>query len=443
MYYSEELSKALKGIGAEIGDRLRVTQAGRVYEGILMPRIELGCRNALVLKLPNGYNVGVRYEGARIEKLEGGASIEFVRKEEIEMKRTPGKPNVSIISTGGTIASRIDYKTGGVYAAFGTSDLLAATPELKDIANLKSELLFGLMSEDMRPEHWKKIAHRVAKELNAGADGVIVTHGTDTMHFTSAALSFMLSGLGKPVVLTGAQRSSDRGSSEAFMNIICSTWFAARADVAEVSLLMHASMSDDFCYAHRGTKVRKMHASRRDAFRSINETPIAKVFSDGRIEMLGACKKRGDSEVKVEDELEEKVALIKVYPGVNPEVMDFYIGRGYKGIVIEGTGMGHVPTTIKEFSLIPKIKEASDKGIPVCITTQCLYGRVHSSVYANQREILKAGGIHCEDMLPEVAYIKLMWALGKSRNFEEVKKLMLTPVAGEITERSTADEFPE
>lgn len=129
----------------------------------------------------------------------------------------------------------------------------------------------------MKPKHWIKIAHEVAKSLNSGDSGVVVAHGTDTMGYTAAALSFMLRDLGKPVILVGAQRSSDRPSSDAAMNLICSVRMST-SDVAEVMVVMHGETGDTYCLAHRGTKVRKMHTSRRDAFRSINDVPIAKVW---------------------------------------------------------------------------------------------------------------------------------------------------------------------
>ncbi len=437
--YSKKIQEKLKELGIEIGDGVRVKSKGEVYEGIFMPKQELGDPNAIVVKLSNGYSVGLNFEGAELEKLEGHRKIGFKSSEE-KVKHAAGKPTVSIISTGGTVASRVDYTTGGVHASYSASDLVKTVPELGEF-NINSKLLFSMMSEDMRVEHWREMAKAVFKELKTDASGVVVTHGTDIMHFSTAALSFMLKDLNKPVVFTGSQRSSDRGSSDSFVNMLCAAHFASNSDVAEVSLVMHGSSSDDFCYAHRGTKVRKLHTSKRDAFKSVNDEPLAKVFPNGKIEVINSnYRKRGGSEVTLDDKLEEKVALIKTYPGMDPEIFDFYLGKKFKGIVIEGTGLGHVPTAIESYSLIPKMREATKAGIPVCITSQCIFGRVHEFVYANLRKEYEAGAIFCGDMLSEVAYVKLMHVLAHSKDLEEVKKMMLMNIAGELNERTPVFE---
>jgi len=437
--YSKEIQKKLNELGVEIGDSIRVKSGGQTYEGILMPKEELGDPNTIVVKLSNGYAIGVKFEGAGLEKLSGHKKIGFKSSDE-KIKHVAGKPLISIISTGGTVASRVDYTSGGVYASYNASDLVSIVPELSAF-NINSKFLFSMMSEDMTPEHWKEMAKAVYKELKTETCGVVVTHGTDTMHFSTAALSFMLRDLNKPVVFTGSQRSSDRGSSDSFINVICSANFASKSDVAEVSLVMHGSSSDDFCYAHRGTKVRKMHTSKRDAFKSVNDDPLAKIFPDGKIEMINKVyRKRCDCEVSLDDKLEEKVALVKTYPGMDPEIFDFYMGKKFRGFVIEGTGLGHVPTTIERYSLIPKIKEATKAGIPVCITSQCIFGRVHDFVYANLRKEFEAGAIFCGDILPEVAYVKLMHVLAHSKDLEEIRKMMLTNVAGELDERTPVFE---
>lgn len=428
-----------------VGDRVKVETGDGMYVGILMPRPELTNQEHLVLKLDNGYNVGI--EKKKVQKMSlikrnGG------RKEANGKGRTqeydPAKPVVSVLSTGGTISSKIDYHTGGVYASYTAGDLLDAVPELGLLANVRSRFLMNVMSEDMNPGLWVKIAEAVAAEFNSGASGVVVTHGTDTMHYTSAALSFMLRGLGGPVVLTGSQRSSDRGSSDGFLNMLCSV-ILAKSDVSGVYLVMHGSMDDVFCLAHRGVKVRKMHTSRRDAFKSINDVPLSKIYPDGRIEFIsGSYPKRSDSKVVVDSRLEGRVALVKVYPGMNPGLIDFHIDSGVQGIVFEGTALGHVPTTIKETSLLPKIERARDAGVVMAMTTQCLYGRVHPHVYSNLREVSTRGVVYCEDMLPETAYIKLMWVLGHTKNPSEAREMMLTNYVGELTERTgVGKEFGE
>ncbi|MEM5794089.1 MAG: Glu-tRNA(Gln) amidotransferase subunit GatD [Candidatus Aenigmatarchaeota archaeon] len=436
--YSKEIESLLKSKKIEVGDRIVVSKKGKKYEGILMPRIELGNTSCLILKLDNGYNIGIKLEkGIKVKKVKKEWRLEEPRVEKEKVLIFDKKlPLISILGTGGTIASRVDYRTGGVYASFSPRDIVAQIPELKEIANIKVEQVMNIMSEDITPEKWVEIAKAVAKEINSGSKGVIVTHGTDTLHYTSAALSFMLKDLPCPVALVGSQRSSDRPSSDAVMNVSCAANFVANSDVAEVCIVMHGSINDDYCFAIRGTRARKMHASRRDAFKAINELPIAKIYWENRkIEILNQnYRKRSEKKVKVDEKIERKVALIKCYPGLNPEIFDFYLEKGYKGFVVEATGLGHVPT-LGENSLLPKIEKAVSLGIPVVVASQCLYGRTHPTIYHNLRELLKRGAIFASDMLPEVAYVKLMFVLGHEKKMEKIKELMLSNLAGEISER--------
>ncbi|CAD5243924.1 Glu-tRNA(Gln) amidotransferase subunit GatD [Thermococcus camini] len=435
-----KVERFMKEKGLEVGDHVRIIEKENgntsVYEGVVMNPYELSSGETLTLKLDNGYNVGILVDQIlEVEVIEKAAPREELEFEEVFPKK-PGLPSVAIIGTGGTIASRIDYKTGAVHAAFTAEELAKAVPEIFEVANITPKLLFNIMSEDMRPEYWVKIAHEVAGMLNNGEDGVVIAHGTDTMAYTASALSFMLRDLGKPVILVGSQRSSDRPSSDAAMNLICSVRMAT-SDFGEVAIVMHGETSDTYCLAHRGTKARKMHTSRRDAFRSINDIPLARIWPGGRIEFLrDDYRRRTESEVWVDDEMEEKVAIIKAFPGIQPEIIDFFVDRGYKGLVIEGTGLGHVPTYV-----IDSIKRATEEGVAVCMTSQCLYGRVNLNVYSTGRRLLKAGVIPCEDMLPETAYVKLMWVLGHTDDPKEVREMMLTNYAGEITPYTRFDTF--
>ncbi len=442
--YSEHVQRFLDKNKIKVGDEIRLIKNKKIYNGVLMPRIELGDKNCLVLKLKNGYNIGIKFEkSVKIKKIKTVWKVVDKKSKEVKKIIFDKKlPTISIVGTGGTIASKIDYNTGGVYASFSANDIVTQIPELKEIANIKIEQVMNIMSEDMTPDRWQEIARAVAKEINSGVKGVIITHGTDTLHYTAAALSFMLRDLPCPVALVGTQRSSDRGSSDTVMNVSCAANFVANSDVAEVCVVMHGSISDDYCLAIRGTKCRKMHTSRRDAFRPINELPIMRLFWNNRnMEIFNEdYKKRSNKKVKVDDKLQTKVALIKFYPGLDPEIFDYYINKGYKGFVIEGTGLGHV-TTLGKFSLLPKIEKAVKLGLPVVITSQCLYGRVHPTVYRNLRELSKRGAIFTEDMLPEVAYIKLMWVLGHTKNLKKIKEMMLTNYAGEITEKTDTRAF--
>jgi len=447
--YSKRIQRILKNI--KIGDRISVKKGKQIYEGFLMPRPELGDKGCIVLKLDNGYNIGIRYEkGMRVKKMRKKKpkkikeEIEFEFGKEIskKLKFDAKKPRIGLISTGGTIISRVDYKTGGVSALEKPEELLTNVPELKGIINIKDVLTpFRKMSEDINHKDWQKLAREVAKQMNKNK-GVIITHGTDTLHYTSAALSFMLKNLHKPVVLVGSQRSSDRGSSDASMNLICAA-HVATYNIGEVGTCMHGSTDDHFCYFIRGTKVRKMHSTRRDAFRSINEPPLLKVQPDGKIDVLNKNHKKRDDTKKVRADIkfEPRVALLKAYPGSEPGVLEFLVKKGYKGFVIEGTGMGHVPT-LAEKSWIKTIKKLTRDGIPVVIAPQTIYGRINTDVYTNLRILFhEAGALPAEDMLPEVAYVKLGWVLGHTRNLRKVREMMLTNIAGEITKRSEIETF--
>ena len=427
--YKGKARKFLEGIN--IGDRVRIIKEDRSYEGFLMPRSELGDEMHVVIKLDNGYNIGINIENARVERIPYERAKEKIEERKVSFSKE--KPIVTILGTGGTIASKIDYKTGAVHPSFSTEELVNAIPELEEIANIKTTLLFNILSENMTPSYWRKIAKAIAKELNSGSRGVIIAHGTDTLAYTSAALSFMLKNLYKPVVLVGAQRSSDRPSSDASMNLVSSVRVAC-SDIGEVVVVMHGSTSDDYCLIHRGVKVRKMHSSKRDAFRSINAKPIGEI-REGKIKVFQEYRRRKEEEVLVDDKLEEKVALVKIYPGINKEYFD-YVVDNYKGIVIEGTGLGHVPV-----NLLPSIERAYEEEIPIVMTTQTIYGRADMKVYSTGRELLARGVISGEDMLPEVAYVKLMHVLAHFSDLEEIRKEMLRNIAGEITKRTEVDNF--
>ena len=427
----------------EFGDLVKVHTKGQVYEGIMLPRPDIFDDSCTIIKLGSGYNIGI--ENKKIQKIELIKKYEKKKEPKHELKQTKKNlPAVSILSFGGTISSKVDYKTGGVYADYTAEDFVRMLPELENIANLRAEKVMSIMSEDLAPEDWQLMAKRIAKELNEKeVDGVVVTQGTDTLHFSTAAMSFFLKHLNKPVVFTAAQRSIDRGSSDAFFNLLCSVHAAAKFDGAAVVTCMHGSSDDKYCILNRGNRVRKMHTSRRDAFRPINELPLAKIFEDGKIEILNNnYEKRNSQKVSVYDAFESKTALIYVYPGIDPQIFDFYLEKKFRGIVIAATGLGHVPTYNPKHSLVKKLKELIDKGVAVAIAPQTIYGRVHPYVYSPLRKLsIELKCIFVEDMLPEVAYIKLGWVLGHTGKMEEIKKMMLTNYAGEISERTDEKGF--
>ena len=442
--YTGELARILRELGVGVGDRIRVVKPdGTVYEGLLMPRYALSSKPIIVLKLDNGYNIGIRYEpGTRIELVEkrrvvvgGRVTVPL-----IEESPPPGpKPRVYILGAGGTIASKIEYETGAVRAAMSPEEIVEAVPEISFVADVDASVLFNILSENMTPEHWEKIVEEVARRIEAGYDGIVVTHGTDTMAYTAAALSFAFRGLPVPVVLVGAQRSSDRPSSDAAFNLHAAVLTAAKAPFAEVVVVMHGETGDTYALAHRGVKVRKMHTSRRDAFQSINALPLAKIWpQEGRIELIDrSFRRRGAEELRVENGFEKRVALVKYYPGMSSEIIDFLVDRGYRGIVLEGTGLGHVGEW-----LVDSIRRAVEEGVVVVMTSQCLFGRVNMNVYTTGRKLLAAGVIPGEDMLPEVAFVKLSWVLAHTSDPEEAKKLMLRNLAGEINPRHTVNLYP-
>ena len=431
MSYSNTLSKTLESLGATEGARLSVVKDGRTSVGTLMPHHEFSDPDVVILKMKSGYNVGIKVDAdTKIEVLEMPA--ERVRKDtEIEFKK--GRPKLVLIGTGGTIASYVDYRTGAVHPALSTSDMVNAVPEIRDIANIDARVLFSIFSENMDIEHWQGLAQAVVEEINNGADGIIIPHGTDTMGYTAAALSFMLGDVPKPVVLVGAQRSSDRPSSDASSNLMACARFCTKANRAGVYVVMHDTSGDDSFAVHIGPRVRKMHTSRRDAFHSINAAPIAHLDKDGKMQVSIDGPAVSDAKAEAKTGMERSCVLLQYYPGMNPEIFEDIFMKS-KGIVISGSGLGHVNS-----NMVPLIKKACDNGAVVVMTSQCLNGRTNLNVYNTGRDMLAAGAITVLDMLPETAYVKLMWALANTSSVEEAKKLMQTPLAGEMSDRRTID----
>jgi len=420
---------------AKPGDLVEVSLMKASYQGTLLESPEPGI---VLLKLNSGYNIGlVKKEINEIKILK---KAEREKEKGPELKKDNEKPDIAIIMTGGTISSELDSKTGAVSWLTTPEKLFRFYPEVFDKVNvIKVEVPFMMGSENLGFREWQKIARVAVKLLNnPEIKGIIITHGTDTLHYTSAALSFFLRDLHKPVVLTYSQRSTDRASSDANLNLQCAA-IVATSEIAEVVLVGHASTEDNYCYALRGTKVRKLHSSRRDAFKPVNAKPIARIISnadDSRIDILGNFNKRNQhGKVILDSKFEDKIALLKFYPGQDPDILDYYRKRGYKGIVIEMLGLGHVATSESRNSWTRKIKEIQKKGMIVCAAAQTIYGRLNPMVYSTGRELTRSGIIFLEDMLAETAFVKLGWVLGKTKNKEEVKKLMLTNIAGEFNDR--------
>ncbi|RLF06345.1 MAG: Glu-tRNA(Gln) amidotransferase GatDE subunit D [Thermoprotei archaeon] len=428
-----DVPSPLKKLNLEPYDRVRIIKGSSTYEGILMPKTEILGDDFVVIKMDNGYNIGFRLADVKVELVSKRSPSIIESYRSLSLKAD--LPKVSVIGTGGTIASKVEYKTGAVYPSLSAEDLYESIPELSEIAIISTRTLFNIFSEDMKPEYWCAIAKAVAEEvIKDEIQGVVIAHGTDTMGYTAAALSFALQQLPVPVVLVGAQRSSDRPSSDASLNMLGATLVAARAPFAEIVVVMHEGISDDNLIAIRGTKVRKCHTSRRDAFKAINDMPIARIIKGREIIVLAKdlrLRNEDRKSLKVYPNFDSRAALIKVYPGIPPEAVEWPLYAGFKGVIIEGTGLGHTPSYI-----FPSIKKLIDNGIIVAMTSQCLWGRVNMNVYRTGVELLRMGVIPCEDMLPETALVKLMWCLANAKDEDEVKRLMLTNIAGEIRPRT-------
>ncbi len=433
--YRGRALEAIKKAKAEIGDKIRVTRDNQVYEGLLIPRSEYGDEEHIVLKLKSGLNIGLKItQRTEIERIGRGSKPTFTPPP--TPRQNPQLPKVVIMSTGGTIASRVDYRTGAVRPALEARELYSVVPELAEVAQIDAQILFSLFSENITPKHWTRMAEATAAQISQGIHGVVIAHGTDTMGFTAAALSFALQNLPVPVILVGSQRSADRPSSDAATNLIGAVTAAGKAPFAEVAVAMHETTSDGSIALHRGTKVRKCHTSRRDAFQSVN-TPLLGRIQNQKINMLTkAYKKRNPKrKLKLKPRFDEKVALIKFYPSMNPKILNWYIQKDYKGIILEGTGLGHVGSY--SFDAIQK---AIEQNTIVAMTSQCIWGRLNMNVYDQGRDLLRLGVIPLEDMLPETATVKLMWTLGQTQNMEKAKELLRTNIAGEISPRTQLEE---
>ena len=408
-----------------VGDSIKVI-SDLTYTGILMPRYETSKDSHIVLKLKSGYNIGIELD--EIKDIEKISSPEEVAAEENVKKTDSALPKILLLSTGGTIASKVDYRTGAVTPALTAADLNDAVPEIAKIANIDAEVLFSEYSENLQPEHWVETAKKIQSVVDLDYKGVIVAHGTDTMHYSSAFLSFALSGLKIPVVFVGSQRSSDRPSSDAASNLIAATRFIAQTDVNGIYVVMHHNESDETISCHLGTRVRKNHTSKRSAFETIGNDPAflildEKIIKNSRDEFFE------NQSFNPRLGIDTQVALVKYHPGYEPRQIEALIDLGFKAIIFEGTGLGHVGKTMYDV-----IEKASTKGLFLGMTSQCIDGRVRMTVYESGRDLLELGITPLENMIPEVALVKTMWALGNSEDNDGLKKLLLENIASEFSE---------
>ena len=434
--YRGEALDVLKQYHAQIWSDVEITTDGGHHTGIILPRSETADPFHIVLKLRSGYNIGIAARRIQSITVTGRKEAHYKIPEK-EFPKDPKKPTVKLLGTGGTIASRLDYRTGAVIPAFSPGELYGSVPELADICNLETEKLYGVFSENMGPEQWRGTAEAIGREIQRGVHGIVIGHGTDTMHHTAAILSFMVQNSPVPIVMVGSQRSSDRPSSDAALNLMHSVKTAAESDIAEVMVCMFGPTSDVYGLLHRGTRVRKMHSSYRSTFRTIGDIPIAMVSRDSIVPLRkDYTRRRADTNVTINTAFEERVSIVYYYPNMRPDIIDSLIDNGYRGIVIAGTGLGHVNKP-----LYPALKRAKEKNVAVYMTVQTLWGYVQMYVYDTGRDMMELGVVPTANMLPEVAYGKLGWALGQTDDLEKVREIMMTPIAGEITEREPSNGY--
>ena len=428
--YKGEALETLKKFNTRVWGQAKMETTRGTFVGTVLPRSENDDDQHIVLKIPTGYNVGIDIKTI-LSITETGYKKAVYKIPEKQFPVTPGLPKVKLLGTGGTIASRLDYRTGAVIPAFTPGELYGAVPELADICNLETEKIFAVFSENMGPKQYIALAQAIGKEIEKGVSGIVIGHGTDTLHHTGAVLTFMCQNLPVPIILVGSQRSSDRPSSDAALNLMHAMHAAGHGDIAEVMLCMFGPTSDEYGLLHKGTRVRKMHSSYRSTFRTIGDVPVAMV---SRKEIIPIHKKynkrRNDNNVNIYPYFSDEVSMLYYYPGMKPDTLDSMIDNGYRGIIIVGTGLGHVN---KE--LYPALERAKAKGIHVFMTVQTIWGYVHMFVYDTGRDMMAKGVIPAGNMLPEVAWVKLSWILGQTNDPVKVRQMMFTPVNDEITLR--------
>jgi len=389
--------------------------------------------------LDNGYNFGIKKEDV-INILVLTEKKETEKKVEKSIANKEGISTIAILHTGGTIASKVDYRTGGVSSEFSPEELISLFPELQDIANIKSELISQMWSDDLRFQHISLIAEAVKKQINSGVNGIIIGMGTDNLAVASAALSFVVETSPVPIVFVGAQRSSDRGSSDAGMNLICASEFIVKSDFTGVAICMHKSAEDDSCVILPASKTAKLHSSRRDAFKVVNTNILAEVnYRTREVKMIQKDYPR-KNELVLKPKMEEKVGLLKIHINMAPEQFTFF--KGYKGLVLEGTGLGHTPGQVPNpqaeihEKIYPALKELIDNGCLVVMTTQCIFGGVNLQVYDKGRDLDKLGVVSGKDLLANTALVKLSWLLG-NYPADKCKQLIGQNLRGEINQRLT------
>ena len=421
-YYGKAL-EFLKQNKIKVGDTIKIT-TDTDQIATIMPRYEHSDDSHIVIKFKSGYNVGLSLD--KIKKIEFLSDAVSAQENSSSIKHNPLLPKILLLSTGGTIASRIDYRTGSVTPALTAQELNASVPELAEIANIDAEVLFSEYSENITPDHWIKVAQKLDSLAKSDYRGILVAHGTDTMQYTAAFLSFALAGFPKPIVLVGSQRSSDRPSSDAALNLIGAVKFIIKSSTSGVFVAMHNSENDDDTACHFGTRVRKNHTSRRNAFETVGAKPAFIVSGDSIIQNFSGTY-YNQKEYTPKIGLDTKVALVKYHPGYDPKLVENLLSQGYKAIIFEGTGLGHIGR-----SMYDTIKKAKQQNVFMGMTSQCLDGQVNMAVYESGRDLMHFGVIPLSDMISEIALVKAMWVLGTDA--KNIESIMLRNIASEFRE---------
>ena len=433
--------------GSNVRIRVSTLVGERDFEGTVLPPAGEGLTT---LKLVNGYNLSYPREDVLDIEFLGDAGEGVVQKDS-QFEEDESLPEILLIHTGGTIASKVDYDTGAVTAKFEPNELLSSIPELGSIARIRVHMIGNMWSDDLRPRHWNRMIAASHEAFRDGYAGVVVTHGTDTMHISSAAMSYAWSGDGgRPpgrIAFTGSQRSPDRGSSDAAENLISAVYWAAHGPEVtgyrdSAVVVMHDGGSDGRCAVLPGCASRKSHSSKRGAFRSVNQEPVAYVA-------LGADGPRIEDDRSVVSEREVadgpilfdegcSIHELVAGPHLSPGLLEAVIETAPDAMVIRGTGLGHIPIldplgdSPENGGVADALSAAVEKGIPVIVTAEAVHGPVNMNVYAkgrNQRSIGLIG--HGSMCPPGSAVVKLHYLLSKGLDINGVREAWEADLVGE------------